>query len=235
MSAEEPPPTRWARAGEANAGYGEKFAELVETGTDVDGEARLADALVGREARILDVGSGMGRVADALMRRGHDVVAVEPYPPLVAQSRATYPDLAVVEADALSLTPALLEAAGRPAAYDLIVCVGNVLVLLAEDSERAVLGNLATLLAPGGRILVGFHVAGGGPDFARHYSTAEFTADVEAGGLRVDLHAGSYELRPPSDEYAVWVLSPQAAPSPATWFGHPVRAWVARGVRRRRA
>ena len=201
------PTTRWAGAGEANTGYGETFAELVGSGADVDGEARLADALLGRGARVLDVGSGMGRVAAALVARGHEVVAVEPYAPLVAQSRDTYPDLPVLELDALDLTPERLAAAGRPTSYDLVVCVGNVLVLLAEGTERAVLSRLAALLAPGGRVLAGFHVAGGGPDFARHYSPADFTADVTASGLRVDLHAGSYDLRPPDDEYAVWVLS----------------------------
>ncbi len=222
MSGERPPATRWERAGTANAGYGEKFAALVADGADVDGEARLADVLVGRGARILDVGSGMGRVAAALAARGHEVVAVEPYAPLVEQSRATYPDLAVLEADALDLTASRLSAEGRPTSYDLVVCVGNVLVLLAEDTEREVLTRLAALLAPGGRILAGFHVAGGGPDFARHYSPVEFTADAEACGLRVDLHAGSYELHPPSEEYAVWVLSAAGATAPSTWFGHPV-------------
>lgn len=220
------PTTRWAAAGERNAGYGAKFAELVAEGADVDGEARLADVLVGRGARILDVGAGMGRVAAALAARGHEVVAVEPYAPLVEQARATYPDLAVLEADALELAPARLSDAGHPTAYDLVVCVGNVMVLLAEGTEREVLSGLRALLAPGGRILVGFHVAGGGPDFARHYSPAEFVADVESCGLQVDLHAGSYELHPPDpegDEYAVWVLSAGGRPAPATSFGHPVR------------
>ncbi len=217
------PTTRWAAAGERNAGYGEKFAALVADGSDVDGEARLADVLVGRGATILDVGAGMGRVAASLAARGHRVVAVEPYAPLVEQCRATYPDLAVLEADAVLLTPDRLAADGHPTAYDLVVCVGNVMVLLAEDTEREVLSRLAALLAPGGRILVGFHVAGGGPDFARHYSPAEFAADVEASGLRIDLHAGSYELHPPSDEYAVWVLSARGRPAPSTSFGHPVR------------
>ena len=217
------PPTRWSRAGTANAGYGARFAELVASGADVDGEARLADALVGRGARILDVGSGMGRVSAALAARGHHVVAVEPDAPLVEQSRATYPDLPVLAADALALTPDLLAAQGRPTSYDLVVCVGNVLVLLAEDTERQVLARLAALLAPGGRILAGFHLAGGGPDFARHYSPAEFTADAAAAGLRVDLHAGSYELHPPNDEYAVWVLSAAGTAAPDTSFGHALR------------
>ena len=32
-------------------------------------------------------------------------------------------------------------------------------------------------------------------------------ADVEAAGLRVDLRAGTYELHPPVDDYAVWLLA----------------------------
>ena len=64
------PRTRWEIAGEGNRGYGAKFGRLVADGVDVDGEARLADALVGRGARILDVGSGMGRVAAAEERAG---------------------------------------------------------------------------------------------------------------------------------------------------------------------
>lgn len=201
-----PPPTRWALAGAGTAGYARTFGRLVEDGTDVDGEARLADALLPRGARVLDVGSGMGRVAAALARRGHDVVAVEPDPALVAQSRATYPDLPVIERDVLALDAAELAARGRPTEFDLVVCVGNVLVFLAEGTERRVLAHLASLLAPGGRVLAGFHLRDA-PRGARHYPPEELMADAAAAGLRVDLRAGSYELRPASDEYAVWLLS----------------------------
>ncbi len=67
-----------------------------------------------RGARILDVGSGMGRVAAALQARGHDVVATEPDPALRAQSRATYPDLAVLPHEALALDP------GELGTFDLV-------------------------------------------------------------------------------------------------------------------
>jgi SAM-dependent methyltransferase len=204
-----PPPTRWARSGSATAGYAATFGGLVADGADVDGEARLADALAPRGARILDVGSGMGRVAAALARRGHDVVAVEPDPALVAQSRATYPDLDVIACDVLALDAGVLAAHGRPTAFDLVVCVGNVLVFLAEDTERRVLTRVASLLAPGGRVLAGFHLRGG-PPTARTYPPAELVADAAASGLRVDLRAGSYELHPAGEEYAVWVLSRDA-------------------------
>jgi SAM-dependent methyltransferase len=208
------PRTRWELAGEGNRGYAEKFARLVADGEDVEGEARLADSLVGRRARVLDVGSGMGRVAAALAARGHDVVAVEPDAALVAQSRATYPGLEVQHADIL--------AAPLAAGFDLAVAVGNVMVFLAEDTERAVLARLRSLLAPTGRVLVGFHPVDG-PASARDYLHEEFAADAVASGLRVDACFGSYELHPPSPAYAVWLLSRDDAPTTTTSFGHPLR------------
>jgi SAM-dependent methyltransferase len=85
----DPSLSRWERGGEKNLGYGKRFAELVAAGADVDGEARLADTLVPRQARILDAGSGMGRVAAYLQEQGHRVIAAEPDPRLVEQSRRT--------------------------------------------------------------------------------------------------------------------------------------------------
>lgn len=210
-------PTRWELAGPGNRGYGEKFGRLIAAGEDVEGEARLADALVRRGARVLDVGSGMGRVAAALQARGHHVVAVEPDPALVEQSRRTYPDLPVLHSDFLDADPRDLGGD-----HDLVVLVGNVMVFLAEGTEREVLRRVRGLLAPGGRVLVGFHPVGG-PATARDYPPEEFAADVDASGLRVDLRAGSYELHPPADDYAVWVLARDDASSPLTSFGHPSR------------
>ncbi|MCW2833262.1 MAG: ribosomal methyltransferase KsgA/Dim1 family protein [Nocardioides sp.] len=192
------PPTRWELAGERNRGYAESFATRVADGSDIDGEARLADAMVPRGARILDVGSGMGRVAAALAARGHEVVATEPDAALREQSRATYADLDVLPHQALDLP----ELPG----FDLVLLVGNVLIYLGQDTERHVLAHLRSLLAPGGRVLAGFHLHGTRQG-SRVYPADEFVADVEAAGLRVDWRFGSYELHPPNDEYAVWVLS----------------------------
>jgi SAM-dependent methyltransferase len=193
-------PTRWELAGEGTRGYGETFAQRVTAGEDVDGEARLADALAPRGARILDVGSGMGRVAEALRLRGHDVVATEPDPALREQSLATYPQLEVLPHQALELDPDAL------GVFDLVVVVGNVMIYVAEDTERAVLARLGELLAPTGRVLVGFHLTGV-KHGSRTYPADEFVADARAAGLRVEQRFGSYELHQPNDEYAVWVLS----------------------------
>jgi len=195
------PQSRWAAGGSANSGYLTRFSERIDAGDDVDGEARLADVLVERGARILDAGSGMGRVGIALRRKGHDVLAAEPDERLVTASRERWPELPVITKDILELTP---EAEGH---FDLIVLVGNVMILLAEDTEVRALTTLKALLAPGGRILVGFHLTGG-PALGRDgYTWDLFSADVEAAGLQAQHHFGGYHLEPVNDEYCVAVLA----------------------------
>ncbi|HEX7739820.1 MAG TPA: class I SAM-dependent methyltransferase, partial [Marmoricola sp.] len=172
------PTTRWAAAGGGGAmPYLQRFDNLIASGEDIDGEARLADALAPRNARILDAGAGMGRVAAALQARGHDVLAAEPDPVLVAESRKRWPDLPVVGKDILELDP------DSEGTFDLIVVVGNVMVLLAEGTEVRALSTLRGLLKPVGRILVGFHLHGGPADKREEYVWEEFSADVTAADL----------------------------------------------------
>src|SRR5262245_65264423 len=102
--------TRWEQAraiekAEGRGGYGAHFARLIAEGIDIAGEARLADVLAPRGARILDAGSGMGRVGAALQTRGHEVVGVDFDEEVLAQSRETYPDLLLVASRLDHLTP----------------------------------------------------------------------------------------------------------------------------------
>lgn len=200
----EIPPTRWETGN--SAGYGARFARLIEQGADVVGEARLADVLVQRGATVLDAGAGMGRIGAELLRRGHTVVAAEKDPALVADAAARYPELPVVETDLLALTPELLRFHGHPDAFDLIVLVGNVIVLAAPETERRMLAGLRDLLVPQGRILVGFHPVNGHGS-AREYPFDEFAADVGASGLVVQHRFGTYELEPAAEDYVVAVLA----------------------------
>ena len=215
MSAHEdagtPPATRWERIADTReTPYVQRFTASLDAGEDVDGEARLADVLLPRDGRVLDAGSGIGRVAEALRRRGHDVTAVEKDPALVAISRARFPEVAVVEADVLEVSPSALVAAGRPSAYDLVVAVGNVLVYLAEDTEVRALQAMASVLAPGGRVLVGFHPVDG-PEHAQDYPPERLRADAREAGLEVQHLFGSYDLAPPAREYVVAVLGRPAS------------------------
>lgn len=204
MAMDDLPLTRWETA--ETTGYLQRFSQLIDEGADVVGEARLADTLVKRGATILDAGAGMGRIGAELQRRGHEVVAAEKDSALVAEAAARYPQLPMITTDLLALTPEILKARQLPAAFDLIVLVGNVIVLVAPDTERRVLTTLRELLAPGGRILVGFHPVGG-HGASRTYPYAEFEADAAAVGLTVQHRFGTYELDPPSDEYVVAVLT----------------------------
>ncbi|GAA0983876.1 hypothetical protein GCM10009562_34270 [Nocardioides aquaticus] len=108
--------------------------------------------------------------------------------------------------DVLDVDARMLAAAGAPEAFDLVVAVGNVMVFVAEGTEVAVLRRLHDLLAPGGRVLLGFHPVDG-PTTSRDYAPADFVADATAAGLHVDARYGSYELHPPTDSYVVWVLA----------------------------
>lgn len=198
------PATRWERGD--NSGFAAHFSRLIAAGQDIEGEARLADAMLPRGATVLDAGAGFGRVGAALQARGHHVVAAEKDPDLVAMAAEHYPDLPMLRSDILALTPELLARAGHPTAYDLVVLVGNVIVLLAPDTERRALGTLEALLADGGRILVGFHMNEAPTSSARAYQLEEFLADVEAAGLRVQHLFGSYELAPLGSDYCVAVL-----------------------------
>lgn len=197
--------TRWEETD--HRGYGRRFADLRASGADITGEARLADVIAPRKARILDAGSGMGRIGAALQDRGHDVVGVDLDEALLDQSRATYLHLPVVEARLDELTAEMLSSQGYPTTYDVIVCVGNVMILLAPDTEREVLGRLRELLTDDGRMLVGFHLEAQ-PNSSRRYPADEFVIDARAAGLRVEARFASYDLRPSgdTDDYAVYLL-----------------------------
>jgi SAM-dependent methyltransferase len=205
--------TRWEQArvierAEGLGGYGAHFARLISEGVDIEGEARLADVLVPRGARILDAGSGMGRVGAALLGRGHEVVGVDFDEEVLAQSRTTFPDLPLVASRLDHLTPEVLAAAGAPTSYDLVVCVGNVMILLAPDTERTVLANLAAVVALEGRLLVGFALRGAPAGTSRSYPADEFAADCAAVGLAIESRFASYDLRPftGDSDYVVHVL-----------------------------
>ena len=161
-----------------------------------------------RGKRVLDAGCGMGRIAAALQARGHRVVGVDLDPALLAQAAATYPGLELLAERVESLSPDRLAEAGHPRAYDLVVCVGNVMILGAPDTERAMLAAMRDLLAPQGRILVGFHTFVA-LEHAREYAPDEFARDCAAVGLRVEARYAGYDLRPfdPAGDYAVHILS----------------------------
>ena len=158
--------------------YVNRFAREYAEGADLEGEARFVDVIAPRRARVLDAGCGTGRIAAALHRMGHLAIGADRDAGLVAIAAERYPGPAFLTADLLTLTPDTLSAAGGPAAFDVIVLAGNVMVYLAPGTERQVLEVLTGLLVPGGRIVTGFATD-------RDYRVADLDRDAAAAGLTV--------------------------------------------------
>jgi SAM-dependent methyltransferase len=190
MARMSPEPSKWSRIIAADPQhsyrYIQRFKMMEANGHDLYGEARTVDAMAGRNARILDAGCGPGRLCGWLHERGHAVVGVDVDPVLIAAAEEDHPGPAFLVGDLAELD---LPARGVKADFDVIVCAGNVVGFLAPSTRVEVLRRFAAHLAPNGRAIVGF---GAG----RGYEFAEFFADLEAAGLRLDLALSTWDLRP---------------------------------------
>ena len=183
-------PSRWEQIVAANPDhstwYVERFRAMAARGDDLHGEARLVDAMVPRGSRILDAGSGPGRVGGELARRGHTVVGGDVDSVLIDAARADHPDATWVVGDVCEMD---LAAHGIDEGFDVVVSAGNVMTFLADGTHAAALERMRAHLRPGGRVVVGF---GAG----RGYEVRELLADARAAGLVPDLMLATWDLRP---------------------------------------
>ena len=67
--------------------YANRWEKMISQGSDINGEARLIDAIAPRNSAILDAGSGTGRVGHYLAAQGHRVIGVDLDPYLVHYAR----------------------------------------------------------------------------------------------------------------------------------------------------
>jgi SAM-dependent methyltransferase len=187
--AENPDHSRW---------YIQRWRDIVASGVDVAGEARLVDAVVPRGARILDAGCGTGRVGGFLAAAGHQVVGVDLDPELIAAARHDHPGSRWLVCDLANLD---LPAAGIPAGFDAAVCVGHVMTFLAPATRLEVLRRLRGHVHADGRVVIGF---GAG----RGYEYDAFFADIATVGLTPEVTLGTWDLRPftPASDFLVALL-----------------------------
>lgn len=200
-----------ARDPEHSAKYAQRWRDFAARGDDLDGEARFVTALVAPGARVLDAGSGQGRLGGYLAQRGYVVAGVDLDDLLVAEARANFADAEWQVGDLATYDLASLNAqAATPtssdAGFDVIVSAGNVLTFIDPAARGAALANLAGVLAPGGRLVTGF---GAG----RAYDFDEYARDLDLAGLEVEHRFASWDLRPftPDSEFLVCVsIAPHA-------------------------
>ena len=174
--------------------YAKRWEDMVAEGVDIDGEARLVDAMAPRGARILDVGCGQGRMGAYLHQRGHRVTGVDLDPYLIDRARESCPDAQWEVAD-------LADDGWAQGPFDLAVSAGNVLAFVDPADRGAVLTNLAARLETDardvenrpGRLVVGF-----GLD--RGWTREQFDADAAQAGLRLVQRWSTWDLEPFDDE-----------------------------------
>ncbi len=94
-----------------------------------------------RPARVLDLGAGTGKLTRSLIAAGHDVVAVDPSEPMLAQLRAALPDVdaRAGSAERLPLEDATIDVVTAGQAYHWF------------DPATA-LPEIARVMRPGGRL-----------------------------------------------------------------------------------
>ncbi|HEX9466826.1 MAG TPA: class I SAM-dependent methyltransferase [Acidimicrobiia bacterium] len=177
--------------------YDDRWRALAAAGQDIHGEAALIEALLPARGRILDAGCGTGRVAIELARRGFETVGVDVDRSLLDAARVKAPHLTWIEADLACLD----DAAVGP--FDAIVMAGNVMIFVAPGTEGAVIANLATRLAPGGRLVAGFQLV------ASRMTVATYDEHAVAAGLHPVAHWSTWDRQPCSadDSYVVAVHS----------------------------
>jgi SAM-dependent methyltransferase len=141
----------------------------------------LLDLLPAPGGLTVDLGCGEGRVSRALIERGHRVVGIEGSPRLAEAARAAHSAAEAVH---------VADAADMPlddAAADL--CVASMMLLNVDDLD-AVVGEVARVLAPGGRLCFSTThplsgVAKAGDDY---FAEARFAETRERDGVRMTFH-----------------------------------------------
>ena len=143
----------WKEVTEANPEHSHNFARkwkvLAAQGKDINGEARLIDAMSERSSRVLDAGCGSGRLGGELAKRGHIVLGVDVDPILIEHAEHDYPEAEWHIGD-------LSEDEIPEGNFDIAVAAGNVMTFIATEGRETALRNVFTALRPGGRFVVGF-------------------------------------------------------------------------------
>lgn len=183
--------------------YAAKMRALVAKGVDLEVDARFVDMLLGRRARVLDVGCGIGTAVGALRQRGHEAFGVDPSRDVLEVAADLFDSSWYRHRSADGLSPDALQADGLPLNYDCLLLAGNVPAFLKPEQLLAVFQAAAVLLTPGGLLVLGTTTStrGGPVDQDR----------VAAGaGLTLRHRFANWHLKPFEDD--PWAVSIFAVP-----------------------
>ncbi|WP_340540919.1 class I SAM-dependent methyltransferase [Nocardioides sp. GXZ039] len=169
-----------------NEWYIGRFRELAARGEDLQGEARLVEALAAPASRLLDAGCGPGRHGGYLARRGHHVVGVDVDPMLIEAARSDHPDATWLVSDLVTLD---LAASGQPEPFDGAFIAGNVMDFVTEADRATVIERVAAHLRADGFLVVGCRTSQG-------FTPADLDAALPVAGLTLEQRFATWDLRP---------------------------------------
>lgn len=224
--ARHPPPfnehveTRTVPASPAETGYIEAMSrdEVVDaysTWTLISqAEEMCLDRAIQPGSRVLDLGCGAGRFAAPIGRICRSYLGVDASAQMIRAARTNCPDLDFTVAD-------IVEFSAEPAAYDLVLLMGNVLDYLHPEQRRTqLLAHCHSWLTPGGAIVGSSHLTKSGQP--RGYYAEEYH------GAQVSNHRASFaeiidEVE--SNHFEVLAATRDNRVIPADWM-----YWVAQSV-----
>lgn len=181
------------------AEYTRKMLKLVERGVDFEVDARFVDALLPRQARVLDIGCGIGNAVAALRSRGHQAFGIDPTPSLfeAAASRHNASWFRKIGADALYRPE--FSAAGLPERFDAIIASGNVPEFLRSNELELVFKFARQALTTQGALIIGTSTQG------RHgIQFLDRVADEQE--VKLQQRFGDWHLNPFNDQ-SPWSVS----------------------------
>ena len=166
--------------------YEQHAARLIEQYESLGFESvhsELLEFLPSAPGTILDVGAGSGRDASWLASRGHEVIAVEPSRAMRERAKVLHGSPRIHWLD--DSLPDLAHVRRLRLTFDFIL-LSAVWMHLPPASRARAMHELATMLAPGGRIVITLRL--GAPDAERHIhavSQAELSMLSQQFGLRL--------------------------------------------------
>lgn len=144
--------------------YAAKMRSLALAGSDLETAARFVDMLCPRQARILDIGCGIGSSVNALRRQGHQAFGIDPTAQVLQVAGELYRPSWFRNLSAAQLCAQSLAAQNLPARYEAILLAGNVPAFLSPAEYHAVFTMADELLSDSGVLVIGTSTqAAGGP------------------------------------------------------------------------
>ncbi|MFF2545382.1 class I SAM-dependent methyltransferase [Kitasatospora sp. NPDC058063] len=153
--------------------------------------------------RVLDLGAGTGKLTATLVALGHDVVAVEPDPAMLAELRGTLPDVRALpgSAEAIPLADGSVDA----------VVSGNAMHWFDMDLAGP---EIARVLAPAGVLAGLWNVFDDGVDWVAGLARVTGPAAIGPRDVPVSWRTATARMHLPRSGGDAWFDSPEQAEFP---------------------